>query len=89
MSEEAAPRAHVRTPETDEVLRRIGRNVVNFQQVEYLLKYLNTHSAFRGPASEFSARFEKHAAIVQKKKLHAVKSSRRGHYLLPTSGEKC
>jgi len=67
VSEEAAPRAHVRTPETDEVLRRIGRNVVNFQQVEYLLKYLNTHSAFRGPASEFSARFEKHAATVQKK----------------------
>ena len=38
MSEEAAPRAHVRTPETDEVLRRIGRNVVIFQQVLDLLK---------------------------------------------------
>lgn len=67
VSDEATPRAHVRTPETDEVLRRIGRNVVNFQQVEHLLKYLNTHSAFRGPASELSARFEKHAATVQKK----------------------
>lgn len=67
MSHEATPRAHVRTPETDEVLRRIGRNVVNFQQVEHLLKYLNTYSAFRGPASELSARFEKHAATVQKK----------------------
>ena len=26
----------VRTPESDEVLRRIGRNVVNFQFVEHL-----------------------------------------------------
>ena len=67
MSEEAAPRAHVRTPETDEVLRRIGRNVVIFQQVEYLLKLLNAYSAFRAPAAEYSARLEKHVATVQKK----------------------
>lgn len=61
MSDEAAPRGHARTPETNEVLRRVGRNVMNFQQVEYLLKYLNAHAAFRAPASELAARFEKHA----------------------------
>jgi hypothetical protein len=69
VSEEAAPRAHVRTPETDEVLRRIGRNVVIFQQVEHLLKFLNAHSAVIGPASQFSARVEKQVAAVHKNTL--------------------
>ena len=69
MSEEAAPRAHVRTPETDEVLRRIGRNVVIFQQVEHLLKFLNAHSAVIGPASQLSARVEKQVAAVHKNTL--------------------
>ena len=67
MTDEAAPRAQVRTPEIDEVLRRIGRNVVNFQQVEYLLKYLNTHAGVRSPASQFAARWEKHSETVHKK----------------------
>jgi hypothetical protein len=34
MNDEPERRVHVRTPESDEVLRRIGRNVVIFQQVE-------------------------------------------------------
>ena len=67
MSDEAAPRAHVRTPETDEVLRRIGRNVLNLQQVEYLLKFLIAHSELMGPPRELSARFETQTAAVQKK----------------------
>lgn len=67
MSDEAAPRAHVRTPETDEVLRRIGRNVVIFQEVERLLKFLTAHSEVIGPASQLSARIEKQAAAVHKK----------------------
>ena len=66
MSDEAAPRAHVRTPESDEVLRRIGRNVVIFQQVEHLLKFLNAHSEVIGPASQLSARVEKQVAAVHK-----------------------
>ena len=66
MNDEAAPRAHVRTPENDEVLRRIGRNVVIFQQVEHLLKFLNAHSAVIGPASQLSARVEMQVAAVHK-----------------------
>jgi hypothetical protein len=66
VSDEAAPRAHVRTPESDEVLRRIGRNVVIFQQVEHLLKFLNAHSQVIGPASQLSARVEKQVAAVHK-----------------------
>ncbi|MGY4828582.1 hypothetical protein ACVNIS_08400 [Sphaerotilaceae bacterium SBD11-9] len=67
MSDESVPRGHTRTPETDEVLRRIGRNVMNFQQVEYLLKYLNTHAAFSAPASGLAARFQKHAEVMDTK----------------------
>jgi hypothetical protein len=67
MNEEATSRAQVRTPEVDEVLRRIGRNVVNFQQVEYLLKYLNTHTGVNAPASQLAARWKRHAETVHKK----------------------
>lgn len=67
MNEEATSRAQVRTPEVDEVLRRIGRNVVNFQQVEYLLKYLNTHTGVSAPASQLAARWKRHAETVHKK----------------------
>lgn len=55
---------HLRTPESDEVLRRIGRNIVNFQFVEHLLKRLNTVSIPAGPASKTADRFAKHAAAV-------------------------
>ncbi len=88
MREEAAPPAHVRTPETDEVLRCIGRNVVTFQQVEYLLKYLNTHSAFSGSVSEFSASLEKHAATVQKKTMGELAGRLVDHVLRHPSNDE-
>ena len=64
MNDEAVPRAHVRTPESDEVLRRIGRNVVIFQQVEHLLKFLNAHSKLNGPASQLPARVKEQMVAV-------------------------
>lgn len=67
MSDDAAPQAHVRTPETDEVLRRVGRNVVTFQQIEHLLKFLTAHSAAMSPMSELSVRLEQQVAAVQGK----------------------
>lgn len=51
--------AHVRTPETDEILRRIGRNLLNFRQVEHFLKLLIANSSIVGPASEFTDRLDK------------------------------
>ena len=54
-----------RGPETDEVLRRVGRNVVNFQYiVEHLLKRLTAAAVPTGPASTMTARVEKHSATV-------------------------
>lgn len=55
---------HVRTPESDEVLRRIGRNVVNFQFVEHLLKRLTALSVPPGPASKTADRVAKHAEAL-------------------------
>jgi hypothetical protein len=53
-----------RSPETDEVLRRVGRNVLNFQYIEHLLKRLTAVSVPTGPASTMTARVEKHATTV-------------------------
>jgi hypothetical protein len=57
---------HKRTPQTDEILRRVGRNVVNFQQVEYLLKHLNAHAAIHAPASQLTSQLEKQIASVHR-----------------------
>lgn len=56
--------SHPRTPETDEVLRRIGRNVMNFQYVEHLLKRLTAHFIPTGPVSKMKEQVEKHVATV-------------------------
>ncbi|MEO8186419.1 MAG: hypothetical protein ABI580_03540 [Burkholderiaceae bacterium] len=67
MNEENQPRNFVRTPATDEVMRRIGRNVVNFQLVETMLKHLNVHSSLHGPASQLATRMDEQRAAVDKK----------------------
>jgi len=38
----------------NEVLRKIGRNVVNFQKMEAMLKFLNTQQAMSGAFSDIS-----------------------------------
>jgi hypothetical protein len=67
LNEEIKPRSFVRTPETDEVMRRIGRNVVNFQMVEAMLKHLNAHASLHGPASQLATRMEEQRAAEHKK----------------------
>jgi hypothetical protein len=69
VSEEAAQPAPGRTPATDEVLRRVGRNLVIFQQVENVLKFLTTHARFHAPASQFAKRFAKHAESIRRKSM--------------------
>lgn len=69
MSDEAAQPPPGRTPATDELLRRVGRNLVVFQQVEHALKILTTHARFRAPASEFAERFGKHAQSIRKQSM--------------------
>jgi hypothetical protein len=67
MANEAPTGRRVRTPETDEVLRRVGRNVVLFQQIEYLLKFLNTHATYSGPVRQIAEGVERRAEIFHRK----------------------
>jgi hypothetical protein len=69
VSEEVERPAPGRTPATDEVLRRVGRNLVIFQQVEHALKFLTTHARFHAPASQFAERFARHAESIGKKSM--------------------
>jgi len=67
LSNESPPRGLERTPESDEVLRRIGRNVVNFQMVEAMLKHLNANASVHGPASQLEERMEAQKTAVHRR----------------------
>lgn len=51
---------------TNEVLRMIGRNLLLFQQVEGMLKFLLTNGQLRGPVSALPSRHEQRTASLQK-----------------------
>lgn len=53
----------------NEVLRKIGRNVMLFQQMEHMLKCLLANNRCSGYASEYKVNLEKHKEIIQKKTL--------------------
>ncbi|PKO65226.1 MAG: hypothetical protein CVU22_20910 [Betaproteobacteria bacterium HGW-Betaproteobacteria-16] len=67
MNDTSQTRRLERTPERDEVLRRIGRNVVNFQMVEAMLKHLNATASVHGPASQLANRLEAQRTAVHHK----------------------
>ena len=67
MNDTSEPRRLERTPERDEVLRRIGRNVVNFQMVEAMLKHLNATASGHGPVSQLAERIEAQRTAVHRK----------------------
>lgn len=48
------------------MLRKIGRNIVNFQKIEAMLKALNAQLSISGPLTEFSALAAKAKAAVAK-----------------------
>lgn len=50
----------------DEVLRKIGRNMLLFQQVEYMLKFLIANGQFSGGIGEIKANKEQRAESVHK-----------------------
>lgn len=83
MSENAAQPTPGRTPATDEVLRRVGRNLVIFQQVEQALKFLITHAGFHAPASQFAERYAMHAQAIGKKSMGDLAGKLTGAVLTP------
>lgn len=58
-----------RTPEVDEVLRRIGRNLLLFQHIEHLLKQLMTGARFEGTVKSLQANLEDRRARIHKQTL--------------------
>lgn len=58
-----------RSPAADEVLRKIGRNLLLFQHIEQLLKAMMSGSRLQGPASELQAIHARRAVAVQKQTL--------------------
>ena len=58
-----------RTPEIDEVFRRIGRNLLLFQHIEHLLKQLMTSARLEGTVHSMQANFEERRARIHKQTL--------------------
>jgi hypothetical protein len=58
-----------RTPEIDEVLRRIGRNLLLFQHIEHLLKQLMASSRLEGTMTSMTANLEERRAKFHKQTL--------------------
>ena len=69
MTEEIAPGGTPRTPEVDEVLRRIGRNLLLFQQIEHLLKHLMARSRVEGTLASMQSNLEERRTRFQKQTL--------------------
>lgn len=58
--------------EVNEVLRRIGRNLLLYQQIEHLLRFLIGSARVDGPVGSFQARSAKRRAGVHKQTLGQV-----------------
>lgn len=56
----------------NEVLRKIGRNVMLFQQMEHFLKYLLTNAEHSGYSSELKTNKEQRAATIHKQTMGQV-----------------
>lgn len=64
-----------RTPTSDEVLRRVGRNLVIFQQIEHSLKLLLANHKNAGPINRYAENLQARAEYVKKKMLgHLVEA---------------
>lgn len=87
MNEGTAPRVPGRVSTTDEVQRRVGRNLIIFQQVEHALRFLTTHARFRAPASAFAERFDRHVEMIQRKTMGELAGELVGNVLQPAEDD--
>ena len=69
MTEQASSPEPSRPPEVDEVLRRIGRNLLLFQHIEHLLKQLMTGARLEGTVNSQQANLESRRARIHKQTL--------------------
>ena len=59
----------------DQVLRKIGRNVVNFQKMESMLKILNTQQGLTGSINEIEGILEKRTKSTSKQSMGQLAGS--------------
>lgn len=69
MNAEAGAVVPAQTPDADEVLRRIGRNLLLFQHIEHLLKALMSNSRLEGTLSSAQASHEERRLRIHKQTL--------------------
>lgn len=69
MADTSTPAEPHRTPEIDEVFRRIGRNLLLFQHIEHLLKQLMASARLEGTVKSMQANFEEREAKIRKQTL--------------------
>ena len=80
-AEDLAGVDHARTA----TLRRIGRNLVNAQRIELLLKFLLQEN-YSGPLASIQSGFKKHAENVTRKTLGALIPELAETMVLPGDG---
>lgn len=69
MTSTPTPAEPHRTPEIDEVFRRIGRNLLLFQHIEHLLKQLMTSARLEGTLHSMQANLDERRARIHKQTL--------------------
>ena len=69
MTDTPTPAEPHRTPEIDEVFRRIGRNLLLFQHIEHLLKQLMTNARLEGTVHSMQANLDERRARIHKQTL--------------------
>jgi hypothetical protein len=72
----------------DEVFRKIGRNVVNFQKLEGMLKVLLKSSGFHGKASEIEAQVKDRNKSIEMQSMGKLVGSLFDSVLTNSSGEE-
>ncbi|NOV23415.1 hypothetical protein E5S69_07655 [Cupriavidus necator] len=72
----------------EEVLQKIGRNLLLFQQKERLLKFILTEAAIDGYASELQARREEREATINKKTMRQLVGDFVKGHLVPDAPER-
>ena len=69
MTDQESNSEPIRAPEVDEVLRRIGRNLLLFQHIEHLLKQLMAGARFEGTVKSLQANLEDRRARIHRQTL--------------------
>lgn len=72
----------------DEVLQKIGRNLVLFQQVEALLKYLLVYGYFRGPTSDLAGAYRRKQASLHRQTMGQLVGQMTDEFLSDAGDER-